>query len=77
MSPAKQWKSISVPRQKRGIVAVLPHPTSSQFRQDFSAFRTQILIKFISRGSYFPEVRAFGTLITSTKVIRLVISKII
>ena len=26
-------------------------------------------------GSYFPEVRAFGTLITSTKVFRLIICK--
>ena len=31
--------------------------------------------KFISIGSYFPEVCAFGTLIMSTKVFRLIICK--
>ena len=30
--------------------------------------RVQMLTKFISIGSYSPEVSAFGTLITSTKV---------
>ena len=35
----------------------------------------QILIKFISIGSYFPEVRAFDTLIMSTKVFRLILCK--
>ena len=40
-----------------------------------SALHTQILTKFISIGSYSPEVRAFGTLITSTKVFRLIICK--
>ena len=33
-----------------------------QFRRDLSALHKQILI---SMGSYFPEVRALGTLITS------------
>ena len=32
-----------------------------------------ILIKFISIGSYFPEKRTFGTLITTTIVFRLVL----
>ena len=31
------------------------------------------LTKFISIGSYSPEVRTFATLITSTKVVRLII----
>ena len=31
-----------------------------------------MLTKFISIGSYLPEVRAFGTLITCTKVFRLI-----
>ena len=50
------------------------------FRWHSSAFCVQIPIKFISIGSYFPEVHAFGTLIMSTKVFRLIIqdtSKII
>ena len=37
--------------------------------------RVQMLTKFISIDSYSPEVRAFGTLITSTKVVRLIICK--
>ena len=34
-------------------------------------------IKFMSMGSYYPEVHAFGTLITSTIVFRLIICKTI
>ena len=37
--------------------------------------RVQMLTKFISIGSYSPEVRAFGTVITSTNVFRLIICK--
>ena len=37
--------------------------------------RVQMLTKFISIGSYSPEVRAFGTLIMSTNVFRLIICK--
>ena len=37
--------------------------------------RVQMLTKFISIGSYSPEVRGFGTLIMSTKVFRLIIFK--
>ena len=33
----------------------------------------QMLTKFISIGGYSPEVRAFGTLIKSTKEVRLII----
>ena len=40
----------------------------SQFRRDFSAIRVQEFIKLIPIKSYFPEVRAFGTLITSAEV---------
>ena len=32
-----------------------------------------MLAKFVSIGSYSPEVRTFGTLITSTKVFSLII----
>ena len=32
----------------------------------------QMLTTFISIGSYSPEVRTFGTPITSTKVVRLI-----
>ena len=39
--------------------------------------RVQMLTKFISIGSYSPEVRAFGTLITSSKVFRHIICKTI
>ena len=35
----------------------------------------RMLTTFVSIGSYSPEVRAFGTLITSTKVFSLIISK--
>ena len=34
-----------------------------------------MLTKFVSIGSYSPEVRSFGTLITSTKVFSLIIIK--
>ena len=37
--------------------------------------RAKMLTKFISIGGYLPEVRAFVTLIKSTKVIRLIICK--
>ena len=33
----------------------------------------RMLTKFLSIGSYSPEVRSFGTLITSTKVFSLII----
>ena len=35
--------------------------------------RVQMLTKFISVGSYSPEVCAFGTVIMSTNVYRLII----
>ena len=34
-----------------------------------------MLTKFISIGGYSPEVRTFGTLIKSSKVVRLIICK--
>ena len=37
--------------------------------------RVKMLTKILSIGSYSPEVGAFGTLITSTKVFRLIICK--
>ena len=37
--------------------------------------RAIMLTKFISIGGYLPEVRAFVTLIKSTKVVRLIICK--
>ena len=39
------------------------------------ALETNTYIKFISMGSYFPEVRAFGILNKSTEITRLVICK--
>ena len=36
-----------------------------------------MLTKFLSIGSYSPEVRTFGTLITSTKVFSLIIWQIL
>ena len=36
-----------------------------------------MLTKVISIGSYKPEVQAFGTLITSTKIFRLIIYKML
>ena len=35
----------------------------------------RMLTKFVSIGSYSPQVRSFGTLITSTKVFSLIICK--
>ena len=35
----------------------------------------RMLTKFVSIGSYSPELRTVGTLITSTKVFSLIISK--
>ena len=35
----------------------------------------RMFTKFVSIGSYSPEVRSFGTLITSTKVFSLIICK--
>ena len=35
----------------------------------------RMLTKFVSIGGYSPEVRTFGTLITSTKVFSLIICK--
>ena len=47
-----------------------------QFRWDFSALRKPILLKFISMGSCFPEVRSLDILNKSTvKVTRLIICK--
>ena len=37
--------------------------------------RVHMLAKFIAIGSYSPEVRAFGNLIMSTNVFRLIIYK--
>ena len=39
--------------------------------------RMQMLTNFISIGGYSPEVSDFGTLIKSTKVVRLIICKTI
>ena len=39
--------------------------------------RVQVLTKCISIGSYLPEVSAFGTLIMSTNVFRLIICKML
>ena len=41
--------------------------------KDFT-LRIQIFIKLLSIKSYFPEVRAFGTLIMSAEVFRLIFS---
>ena len=37
----------------------------------------RMLTKFVSIGSYSPEVRTFGTLITSTKVFSLITRKMV
>ena len=36
----------------------------------------RVLTKFVSIGSYSPEVRTFGTLITSTKLFSFIIKKL-
>ena len=43
-------------------------PTNTNFRTETS---NRMLTKIVSIGSYSPEVRTFGTLITSTKVFSL------
>ena len=45
-----------------------------QFKRDFSALHVNMLTKFLI-SSYSAEVHAFDTLITSTKVYRLIICK--
>ena len=52
-----------------GLAHAVP-PTNT-----FSALRMQMLTKFIPIGNYSPEIRAFGTHRTSTKVFRLIIGK--
>ena len=42
-------------------------------RENNSETSKRMLTKFVSIGSYSPEVRTFGTLITSTKVFSLII----
>ena len=70
---AKRWKSISASHTKPENSCDFFHIQLQVifqylFRRDFSVLRVQLLITFISICSYFPEVRAFGTLNTSTKV---------
>ena len=59
------------------IVIIIFKVLFSLNRRYFSVLCKEILIKLISIGSYFPEVHAFGTLITSTEVFRLIFCKII
>ena len=70
---AKLWKSIYAARQKTEILAISSSSIISQLRRDFSMLHVQIFINLISIASYFPEVRAFGTLITSAEVLGLYI----
>ena len=48
-----------------------------KFREKSTETSKRMLTKFVSIGSYSPEVRTFGTLITSTKVFSLIICKIL
>ena len=43
-------------------------------REKNSETSKRMLTKYVSIGSYSPEVHTFGTLITSTKVFSLIIS---
>ena len=54
-----------------GVLAKVRGPRKS------TGTSNRMLTKFGSIGSYSPEVRAFETLITSTKVFRIIICKII
>ena len=72
MGPAMRWKCLSAARQKREILEILHHNNNNS--KIFSSISSdEIPPQFISIGSYSPEVRAFGTLITSTKVFLLII----
>ena len=72
LGPAKHWKSISATREKRKflrffiIICNFKIFISNQSKRDSSVLRVQMLTKFISIGSYSPEV---------TKVFRLIICK--
>ena len=58
----------------RKFIIIIIFNFSHQFRRDFSALRVQILIKLVSIGSYFP---AYGTLIKSFEIFRLIFCKTI
>ena len=45
-------------------------------REKITETSKRMLTKFVSIGSYSPEVRTFGTLIMSTKLFSLIISKL-
>ena len=47
-----------------------------KFREKRTETSNRMLTKFISLGSYSPEVRTFGTLITSTRVFSLINAKL-
>ena len=81
LGPAKRWKSICATGKNRKflqffiIIMIIFNSRSSfliQFWRDSSVLHVQMLIIFLSICSYSPEVGAFGTLITSTKVFRLI-----
>ena len=76
-------KCLSAALQKRQILAILQHNNNNN---NFKIFLVSVQMRFlhdphanaqqfISIGSYSHEVGAFGTLVTSTKVFRLIICK--
>ena len=77
MGPAKRWKCLFAARQKRQILNII-----IIIIINFKIFSLYQLIRdstiraqMLTIGSYSPELSAFGTLITSTKVFSLIIYK--
>ena len=79
MGPAKSWKSLSAARQKRQILAIFNIHNNNKFQDLFSlSVNMRFLhVPYHPRSaahkvySYSPEISAFVTLITSTKVFSL------
>ena len=76
LGPSNRWKSISSVTDKNGkflrfFIINIIISRSSFHPSRFLRAPYANTIKLISIGSYFPEVRAFGTLITSNKQLKL------
>ena len=63
---------IPLPRDFRLCIQRFDDPLPRNCRLRTSTSK-RMLTKFVSIGSYSPELRSFGTLITSTKVFSLII----
>ena len=77
MGPAKRWKGLSAASQKREILAILHHSNNFmifylyQLIRDSSTLHAEMLTKFISIGSYSPEVSVLVLLLCLLKCLAL------